>query len=341
MSGEFHTLITKDTHIVATLPSDIQTMTLEKGFDMDDEVSVFTGIFRDKEDHYVVKQEVDSLFIVDREFGVYDKDTLPWVPLTWNLTRGNDYGTGLVEEYAGDYHTLSTLSETILNLSAIAADIKGLVNPMGQTNVDHLNQAAPGAWVSGNPDDVSYLQLDKIGDLQFIQAQVERYERRIGSGFLLNSAVTRNAERVTAEEIRQQAQELEESLGGVYSRLAEEMQQPLAKRLLLQMSDEFKGQELVILTGVESLSRMSDLDAMQMFLNDLTMLNNIPEDVRGRMKLGNVISAFGAARQVDYEEWLMSEDEFKNAQKQQQAQEAATAGATAQAQQAAQPPETF
>lgn len=52
--------------------------------------------------------------------------------------------------------------------------------------------------------------------------------------FLLNSAVQRQGERVTAEEIRYVAGELEDTLGGVYSILAQELQLPLAKRLLNQ-----------------------------------------------------------------------------------------------------------
>lgn len=48
---------------------------------------------------------------------------------------------------------------------------------------------------------------------------------------LLNSAVQRNGERVTAEEIRYVAGELEDTLGGVYSLLSQELQLSLIRRV--------------------------------------------------------------------------------------------------------------
>ncbi|WP_416142518.1 portal protein [Escherichia coli] len=47
-----------------------------------------------------------------------------------------------------------------------------------------------------------------------------------------NSAVQRTGERVTAEEIRYVASELEDTLGGVYSILSQELQLPLVRVLL-------------------------------------------------------------------------------------------------------------
>lgn len=323
MSGNMHTLIMRDNHDVKTLPQDIMQQALDDGLGMDDEVELYTGVILGKSGKYLVRQEVNASFIVQRNQGVYSKEKLPWIPLSWNLARGHDYGTGLVEDYSGDFHVLSVLSETIMNMSAIASDIKGLVNPMGTTDIDALNDSVSGTWCYGREEDVSYLSLDKLADLAFLNEQVDKYSRRIGSAFLLNSAVTRNAERVTAEEIRQQAAELEESLGGVYSRLAEELQQPLAARLLDTMDSKLKGLDLVILTGVESLSRTSDLEQMLLFFQDSALLAQLPDQVLARLKVGNVLASFGNARQVEYGEWIKSEEEFQKEQAERAAKEAA------------------
>ena len=45
--------------------------------------------------------------------------------------------------------------------------------------------------------------------------------------FLLNTAIQRDAERVTAQEIRYMAQQLETAMGGIYSLLSQEFQLPL------------------------------------------------------------------------------------------------------------------
>lgn len=312
MSGEVVQIITQDTHNIETLPADIRALVDNHIPAMDREsrktVKIYTCILRTEQNKFIVWQEIDNLFRVPRQIGTYAKDDLPWIPLTWNLARGRNYGTGLVEEYAGDFYTYSSLAEAMINLSSIAADIKVLVDPMGSTDVDSLNDSDSGSYVYGSADDISYLQLEKFQDLQFMINQMEVYARRIGAGFLFNSAVTRDAERVTAEEIRMQAQELEGSLGGVYSRLAEDMQLPIAKRAMRTVGDVFKDVEPTIITGVESLSRTSELDQIMLFFADLARLSELPPEAAKRLDYQGIITTLGAARQVDYKDFLLDED---------------------------------
>jgi len=346
MSGIPYKIITRDSHVVATLPEDIRTLVVaqtEQAVNPDDVVHIYTGIQRNRQGKFIVWQEIDSMFRAPRKVGNYAEDDLPWIPLTWNLARGYNYGTGLVEEYAGDFHTYSSLSEALVNLAAIVSDIKILVDPMGQTDVETLNDSPSGTYVYGNADDISYLQLEKFQDMKFLHDQMETYSRRIGAGFLFNSAVTRNAERVTAEEIRMQANELEGSLGGVYGRLSEELQLPLAKRAVRNMGATFKGIEPTIITGMESLSRTSELDDIMLFFRDLAMLADLPEPIQERLDYGDVISKLGSARRVEYKTFLLDEETVTQNRKTKLAQEQAAANtqANANAQAQPQPEETF
>jgi hypothetical protein len=170
-----------------------------------------------------------------------------------------------------------------------------------------------GSYHSGKDGDIVAVTLNKLNDAQFISSMIERYERQIAQAFLLNSQLTRQAERVTAEEIRAQAQELETSNGGIYSRLAAQWQVPTATIVLDQIdfSGKIFGIKPRIITGMESLSRLGELDAIRMFLADLGMLNTIPEDVRAKMHLGRFIATVGAARQVDYKVFLKTDAELK------------------------------
>lgn len=314
MSGICYKIITRDTHVLATLPENIRALVIageQNKLEDDHEVTIYTGIERMSDGRYAVWQEIENLFRVPRKIGMYTEDDLPWIPLTWNLNRGYDYGTGLVEEYAGDYHTYSSLAEALINLSAIVSDIKILVNPMGQTDVEDLNDTDSGTYVYGTADDISFLQLEKFQDMKFLREQMQDYSQRIGRGFLFNSAVTRDAERVTAEEIRMQANELEGSLGGVYSRLSEEMQLPIAKRTMTNLDEAFKDIEPTIITGIDSLSRTSELDNMMLFFGDLAMLSELPPEVAERLNYENVMNKLGAARQVDYSDFMLSEDQVK------------------------------
>jgi hypothetical protein len=96
---------------------------------------------------------------------------------------------------------------------------------------------------------------------------------RLGHAFLLTSGVVRNAERVTAEEIRMLSMELESSLGGLYSLLSSELQLPMVTRLMEVMGKKKSLPDLpkdvinpVIITGVEALGRGNDLQKLDMFL---------------------------------------------------------------------------
>ncbi|WP_338419937.1 portal protein, partial [Xylella fastidiosa] len=66
----------------------------------------------------------------------------------------------------------------------------------------------------GHRADTAYLQLGKQADLTVAKAVSDQIEARLSYAFMLNSAVQRTGERVTAEEIRYVASELEDTLGG-------------------------------------------------------------------------------------------------------------------------------
>jgi hypothetical protein len=86
----------------------------------------------------------------------------------------------------------------------------------------------------------------------------------------MNQSIQRNAERVTAEEIRLMAQELENTLGGVYSVLTQEFQLPLFRRVEAQMVKRGSLKKLPpdaakvsIVTGLAAIGRGQDLQRLQ------------------------------------------------------------------------------
>lgn len=307
LRGRMIKLIIRETKQVLALPDELSQTAIANNYKPTDEVSIYTGILRYSEDKYLVWQELESIAYAHNRVGQYTTDTLPWLPLTWNLARNKDYGTGLVEVYAGDFHTLSTLSETILDFTTVVTDVKFLVNPTGMTDPALLNQAKSGSYVHGTEADIFVLTANMTNASDFLTNQFETVSRRIGAGFLMNTLVTRQAERVTAEEIRMQAHELESSLGGVYSRLATELQIPLAKRLLTKLDKAFSKVNPVIVTGLESLSRNSELDNLRSFFQDLIALADVPEQVAVRIDYNNLIATLGAGHGVEFNKFLKDE----------------------------------
>jgi len=319
MSGEALDIITREHKSIQTLPSSVRnTLRASSMRYHDDDMNVFlyTRIRRESDGRYYTMQCVENVPLQD-SWGVYPKKQLPWVPLTWKLNRGFDYGTGLVEEYAGDFHALSVLSESMVIGAAIAAEVKFLVNPAGATDLVALNKARNGDYVPGREEDITTHQIDKTSDWNFVLSMIDNYERRIGQAFLLGSAVTRDAERVTAEEIRFQAQELETSLGGVYSRLAEELQLPLAYIALGETGFLINDKRIepMVITGMESLSRNSDVDNMMMYFQDLSLLAQLPEMVQAYIKVPEIMALLGTARSVNYQTFMKSEEQVQAEQK--------------------------
>ena len=338
LRGNTIKLIVQETKAVSALSDELSNVAADYNLPEDAEVTLYTGIQRVSKDHFVVWQEMEDLCSCHKKVGHYKKDDLPWIPLTWTLARNKDYGTGLVEMYAGDFHTLSTLAEAILDYTVILTDVKILVDPTGMTDVKVITEAPSGAYVHGREEDLYVHTANVQAASDFLTNQFQTVERRIAAAFLLNNSVTRDAERVTAEEIRMQAQELEGSYGGVYSRLATELQLPLAKRLLKKFDPLLKDVEPVIVTGLDSLSRNSELDRTRAFFNDLVQLSDVPEEVALRIDYGKLIAMLGAGHGITYTNLLKSEDEVKKAQAERAQQEAQAAGQMAQAEAQAQPP---
>lgn len=250
----------------------------------------------------------------------HPKGKCPWLPLRFNRVGGEDYGRGLVEEYFGDLRSLETLTKAIVQGSAAAAKILLMVTPNGSTKIREVKEAPNGGVISGQANDVTVLQLNKYADFRVAKELMEEMKRDLAASFLMNSAVQRDGERVTAEEIRYIAQELEGALGGIYSILAQELQLPLVTLILNDLQRKKKipplpgdKVKLQITTGIEALGRGAELTKLQHFLKFLEPFG--PEVLAREMNLADYIDRVGANLGIDTAGLIKSVE-----QKQQEAQ---------------------
>jgi hypothetical protein len=220
---------------------------------------------------YEVYQEVEGV-IIPGSNGSYPVGDLPFLALRYNKVDGEDYGRGLVEEYLGDLSFLETLSKAIREFVSIAARVVPMVNPNGITDVTELINAENGKPIVGMPDDVKFLQIERYNDFRVARETAEALEQRLAFAFLLNTAIQRPGERVTAEEIRYMARELEDTLGGTYSVQAVELQLPLATLLIRALERRKSLPELPkgivaprVVTGMDALGRGNDLSNLLQF----------------------------------------------------------------------------
>jgi len=147
-----------------------------------------------------------------------------------------------------------------------------------------LRKARNGQFIEGNAEDVAPLKIDKYADFNFATQTAQEVGQRIARAFILQESIQRDAERVTAEEIRYMAQQLEDTLGGVYSVLGVEMQKPIANLIITNMKKRDKLPSLpkeidiTITTGFEALGRGHDLAKLREFRNEVVEIGTATQN---------------------------------------------------------------
>ena len=225
--------------------------------------------------------------------------------------------------------SVEALSQAVVEGSAAAAKVLFLVKPNGTTKLRTLADSPNGAIVQGDANDVSTLQLQKSTDFRVANEMLQYLTNRLQIAFLMNSSVERQAERVTAEEIRYKAQELEMALGGVYSVLSQELQVPLVKQLLNRLTKQGKMPKFPknsvkpeIVTGIEALGRGQDRDSLIQFITTIAQTMG-PEALQQFVNPDEAIKRLAAAQGIDILNLVKSMEERNQDQEQaMQAQQA-------------------
>ena len=325
--GNLLKIIVKETIAFDALPSEVQEALIEnpdyQQKDSKEECDLYTCVKREGK-VFKVHQEVYGI-IVPKSMGSYPEDKLPWMALRFIAIDGEDYGRGFVEEYIGDVRSLEALTKAIVEGSAASAKLLFMVRPNGTTKIRSLADSPNGGIISGDANDVTTLQANKFNDFRVAQETMNTITERLSFAFLLNSSVQRNAERVTAEEVRYMAQELETALGGIYSVLSQEFQVPLVNLLLAKMQKEKKMPKFPkdtlkpqIVTGLEALGRGQDLNKLSAFLQYLQPLG--AEVIAQQMNVDDYISRLAASLGIDTQGLIKSPEQKQ--QEQQMAQQA-------------------
>lgn len=261
--GRVLLMILEEFKTLVELPDEVRQAVKMKrnGIKDEEEVAVYTQC-EWKAGAYYITEEVEGMRI-GNERRVKEEDN-PFIPLVWDRLYGEDYGRGLIEVHAGDVYCYGFLSEQLAKGVALMSQVKFLVKRGSATSPTQHAKAKSGAYLWGEEGDIHIVQLNKYADLKSVREVMEIYERRLGNAFLLSSAVRRQAERVTAEEVRQDAQELETALGGTYTHIATSGQGPYSRLLLRRSKFNLGAKDVVptIVTGLDALGKSSDLDKM-------------------------------------------------------------------------------
>lgn len=334
--GNVLQIVTRDQIAFGALPEDVRSSVESSGGERkpDDTIDVYTHVYLDEESGEFLKYEEVEEIEIDGSDASYPLDGCPWIPVRMVRIDGESYGRSYTEEYLGDLRSLENLQEAIVKMSMVASKVIGLVNPAGITQPRRLTAAQTGQFVPGRKEDIDFLQLEKQADFTVAKAVSDQIESRLSYAFMLNSAVQRTGERVTAEEIRYVASELEDTLGGVYSILSQELQLPLVRVLLKQLQATQQIPDLpkeavepTISTGLEAIGRGQDLDKLERCIAAWTALAplNGDQDINLAVIKLRIANAIG----IDTSGILLTQEQKTAIMGQGAAEQAALAGGAA------------
>ena len=219
----------------------------------------------------------------------YDGDIQPFTTVTfkddnsfpvhfpvWELVAGEDYGRGPVEESLGDFRMWNAGARVLRESNIALSKVIFMLRPSAMTKASDVASANNCEIVSGDKDDIGVIQANKAYDFQGFVGYLSGIKLDLEMAFMSPNVIRRDAERVTAEEIRRMAAEFEKSKGGVYSTLARTLQEPLAHMLLVDALKRgaLEGLKLsdlqpIISAGLEGLGRTLELENFLGFLQDV------------------------------------------------------------------------
>lgn len=260
---------------------------------------------------YEVHQEIADQVVAGSEY-TRKLGELDYLFLRFTIMDGIDYGRAYVDDLYGDLESLEALQTSLNQAADIAAKVIWMVRPGGSTKATTLARARNGSVITGDANEVTALRLDKNPDMTVTRSVAERIEDRLSDRFLLRSSIQRSGERVTAEEIRTLAEELDTGLSGVYSLLSQDFQLPyltVRKKSIKGLPQLPKDVTApIITTGLEAMRRSQELEGLSMVVRGVQEAFG-PDAAAKTINRGGFTKRLCAALSVDPTGLVLDEEE--------------------------------
>jgi hypothetical protein len=307
IDGRVHTAIIREEVASNELAEDVRTAA-GLGAGSDEKKEYYRLIQLQSDGRYLETQWVGDTKLDGKFEALHTDKTLPYNFLTWRRADEANYGTSHCEDFAADLRSAAVLAASTVDGAVIGTEVRWFVAPGGMTKVDDLNASENGDALSGRPEDIGAHQAQNSQAVKIALDVANHWERRLSQAFLFTLNVVRDAERVTAEEIRMLAQELETGLGGVYSTLAVSLQKPLAYWCLDRAGYKIASAKIdvVVITGLDALSRGGDLANLAQALSILERMAALPPLLLQKLDFDAIVLFVGQGVGLDLKPFLLS-----------------------------------
>lgn len=318
-------VILREDWTYGSLPADVQPLVKRPSTKDTDTVTVYTRIKRGMIGNNVtstVSQQIDGVNV--GKPSVYPESLCPYRVVIWNLVNGDSNGRGLVEDHAGDFAKLSDLSRALAVYEINSCRVVNLVKPGSTVDIDSLNNAYCGEYVQGDPQNIQAHEGGDAAKIQQLASSIQTIFQRLSMAFMYQGN-TRDAERVTAEELQMNAREAESALGGVYSQLSQGIHLPLSYLLTHEVDSTFitaviAGEvQLKVITGLPALGRSTVVTQLLQAIQELSIIVPALGQMTARADKEKVIDLILQARGVNLSDIMLSPEELKALQAQEQA----------------------
>ncbi len=333
-------IIIKDSIRPSRLPAGLRSIiSLERqarneNIHEDQPLELYTQIkFDERELFWIAKQEVGGFAIP--EIGVdgfgrwerYPIDALPYIPLRWRKEDGRDYGRSYIEDFVGDLYSLEVVSQALNEGAQIASRTLIGVPPGSATKAHELSKAKNGAVVIADFfKEVTTLNLNKDRDYNVALRLKEELKTDLRLRFHMKSGVQRQGERVTATEIMELIEDLNQSSGATFALFMKELQVPVISiyerrmenlGLLIPLPEGIVDRSVT--TGLEALGRQQDLKKT---LELCTILKQVlpPEEAAIIMNNEILVKQIMSSMQIDIPGLIKSPEEIAKIREQIQQQ---------------------
>ena len=295
-----------------------------------DEVCMYTHEYLNNDDKYSLTYSIDDVQL-DMPENFVTSSGRKFQVSSLTTVRGSHYGTGIVTQYLSLIHKANVYADTATDTAVAGSLVNWAVHPNANVRPEEWANREQGEPFGVKPDDIKAITADVGTHLQITQIMYAEIVRTLSRVFLLPQAVQRDAERVTAQEIRMIASRLEETHAGLYATIAEGLQRTLADIGMSLINDEeltpyLDELEVNLVTAMEAMSKGLELDNMLASLGDTTILNSVPPQIAETLKLPEITSTIFNNRNVNADKYIKSQEEIEAEQERQAELQAKASG---------------
>ncbi len=286
-----------------------------------DEYELYTQLEEVEPNKWVLTQELDGE-LIGKE-ATYDNDTRPFSYQGWLWNQGDKYHRPYADSYLGGLEEYSTWVKVLTKGGLISSKNITIVDERtGRTRLRDIRKAENGAIIQGRADDVTSYQHGKNYDYQVAERCKQDIKEDLSMAFLLN--VRRDAERVTAEEIRAMSAELENALASMYSIVSNKLIKRMVLWAMQDLGIKLNTIKVEVVTGLDALGRAVEAQKL-----DELVTRGAQIGFADRFNQGALAIKYAGYYNVPTEEILMTEEEYQKQQQQMQQQQMAQEGGNA------------